>query len=115
MNGNKPGEATIIKTIFTIEFDHESLLEIIGCLPHNLVIRVFKNMSSADLDVALARQYTHSRLRSEVNELSPEITFILRNVLVERRGKSWVVPGRGLRVVVDKVHTSSIGKSHFPS
>lgn len=42
-------------------------------------------MRSPDLDVALTRQDSESGLRTEVNELSPEVTLVLWYVLVERR------------------------------
>lgn len=47
-------ETTIIKTIFTIKLDHQSLLQIRGRLAHDLSIRIFEDVRSANLDMALS-------------------------------------------------------------
>lgn len=41
-------------------------------------------MVSSDFDLTVSGLRTEGRLTSEVDELSSEITFILRNVLIER-------------------------------
>lgn len=56
-----------------------------------------------------------SRLRSEVDELSSEVTFVLRHVLIERRGQSGIIPSGSLGVVIDKVDSCSRGQTHLPS
>ena len=71
-------------------------------------------MTSAHLDMTLAGQDAKSGLGAEVDELAPEVTLVLRHILVERRGQSRVVPGRRLCVVVDKVDAGRVGETHFP-
>ena len=80
---NLPRKTTVIETIFAIELDHQSLLEVVWTLAHNLCIRVLEDMRSANLDVALARQNPQSWLRTEVDQLPPEVTLVLWYVLVQ--------------------------------
>jgi len=39
-----PGKTTIIQTVFALELDHESLLEIGGGLAHDLMVCVLENV-----------------------------------------------------------------------
>lgn len=105
----------VVQTVFTVELDHQSLLQIGSTLSHNFVVRVLEDMGSPNLDVALATDNAQRWLRSEVDKLATEVTLVLWHVLVERRGQSRIVPCGSLRVVVDKVHSCCVGKSHFPS
>ena len=109
------GNTTVVQTFFTIELDHKSLLQVIGCLSHNLLIRVFKDMISSNLDVTLSRQNTQSRLRSKVDDFSSKVTLVLGNILVQRRRQTRVVPCGSFRVVVNEVHTGSVGQTHLPA
>ena len=59
---NLPRKTTVIETIFAIELDHQTLLEICCRLTHDLGVRVFEDMRSANLDVALPRQDSECRL-----------------------------------------------------
>lgn len=65
--------------------------------------------------MTLSGQDAKGWLGAEINKLPPEITLILRHVLIERRGQSRIVPGGGFCVVIDEIDTSGIGKSHFPT
>jgi hypothetical protein len=80
---NLPRKTTVIQTVLAIELDHQSLLEVVWTLAHNLCIRVLEDMRSANLDVALARQNSQSGLRTEIDQLSPEVTLVLWHVLVQ--------------------------------
>ncbi len=72
-------------------------------------------MGPPDFNMALAAETAHSRLRTEVDELASEVSLILGHVLVERRGKAWVIPSSGLGVMVDKVYSGCVGESHLPA
>lgn len=72
-------------------------------------------MRSTDLDMALSRNDAQGRLRAEIDQLSAEITLVLRNILIERTGQPRIVPSGGLGVVIDKIDTSCVCKTHFPS
>lgn len=109
------GQSTIIESVFAVELDHQSLLEIRRRLSHDLGIRVLEDVRAADLDMALSGENAERWLRSKVDQLAPEISLVLWHVLIERRWKTWIIPSRSLRVVVDKVHSSSVRKTHFPS
>ncbi|KAH3679538.1 hypothetical protein WICPIJ_008587 [Wickerhamomyces pijperi] len=93
---------TVIQPFFTVKLDHQTFLQILRGLTHDLLVGIFKDMVSSHLDVTLARQDSQGWLRSEVNHLSSEITLVLRNVLVEGRRQSWIVPCGGLGVVVNE-------------
>ena len=80
------GKTSVIQTVFSVKFDHESLLQISSALSHNLVVRVFENMRPPNLDMALSTNNAQCWLRSEVDELATEVTLVLRHVLIERRG-----------------------------
>ena len=109
------GQSTVIESVFAVELDHQSLLEVGCCLSHDLGIRVLEDMRTANLNMALSGKNAQRRLRSKVDQLASEISLVLWHVLIERRWKTWIIPSRSLRVVVDKVHSSSVGKPHFPS
>ena len=65
-------------------------------------------MVSPDLNLAIPRLCTHSRLASEVNELPSEVSLVLWNISIKRRGQSWIVPRSCLGVVVNEVDTRLI-------
>lgn len=65
--------------------------------------------------MALAGHDPQSRLRAEIDQLAAEVTLVLRNALIQRRGQSRIIPCSSLRIMVDKVHTRGIRKTHFPS
>lgn len=109
------GKATIIQTVFSIELDHETLLQVGSGLARNLGEGVLENVRSADFDVALSRKDAHGRLGPEVNELASEVALVLGHILVERRWQAGIIPRRRLGVVVDKVNTCSVSKAHFPT
>ena len=102
-----PRKTAIVQTIFTIELDHQSLLEIVGCLPHNLGITVLEDVITPDLDLAVPWLRAHRRLTAEVDEFPPEVALVLRNVRIKGRGQTGVVPGGCLRVVIDEVDAGS--------
>jgi hypothetical protein len=112
---NLPRKTSVIQTIFTLELDHQPLLEIIWTLPHDLGITALKDIVSRHLDVTLTSVGPKSRLRSEVDKLPPKVSLVLGNILVKRRGKSRIVPSSCFGVVVDKVHSCSRSESHLPS
>lgn len=80
-----PRYATVVKAILPIELNHQPLLQITGCLPHDLRITVLEDMIAANLDLAVARLRTHSGLTAEVNELPSEVALVLRHILVQGR------------------------------
>jgi hypothetical protein len=65
--------------------------------------------------MALSGQDPQSRLRSEVDQLSPKVTLVLGNILIQRRWQSRIIPSGGLRVVIHKVHSRGVRESHFPA
>lgn len=65
--------------------------------------------------MALSGEYAHGWLGPEVDEFAPEVTLVLRYILIQRRRQSWVVPSRRFCVVVDEINPSSVCKPHFPS
>lgn len=65
--------------------------------------------------MALSAENAHRRLRAEVNKLSSEVSLVLRYILIQRRRKARVIPGGGLGVVVHKVNSGSICKTHLPA
>jgi hypothetical protein len=76
-----PGKTTVIETIFTLKLDHQSLLEIVRGLPHDLAVTALEDGLSGDLDVALTGVGSKRGLRTEVDELSSEVSLVLRSVL----------------------------------
>ncbi len=108
-------ETTVVEAVLAVELDHEALLQIGGGLPGYLSERVLEDVGTPDLDVALAREDAHGGLRPEVDQLPPEVTLVLRHVLVQGGRQARVVPGRRLGVVVDKVDTSRVGEAHLPA
>ena len=79
-----PRKTTVIQTVFTIEFDHEPLLQIVRCLTHDLGIAVLEDVVPANFDLAVTRLCTKRRLATEVDELPPEVALVLRNIGVKR-------------------------------
>jgi hypothetical protein len=51
-----PGKATVIKTVFAVELDHQSFLQIGGTLSHDFGIRVLEDVASSDFNMTLSRQ-----------------------------------------------------------
>lgn len=76
-------QSSVIQTIFSVELDHQSLLEVVWCLAHNLGVRIFEDVSSTNFDVTLTRRRTKGGLRSEVDEFSSEVSLVLRYILIE--------------------------------
>jgi hypothetical protein len=72
-------------------------------------------MRSSNLDMALAREDPKSRLGAEIDELASEIALVLRNILVQGRRESGVIPCRGLGIVIHEIHSCCVRKSHLPS
>jgi hypothetical protein len=72
-------------------------------------------MRSSNLDMALARKNAQSGLRTEVDELPSEVALVLRYVLVKGRRQTRIVPCSSLRVVVNEVHSGSVGEAHLPT
>jgi hypothetical protein len=101
---NPPRQSSIIKPILTVKLDHQALLQVVRRLSHDLGITVLEDMVSSDLDLTISRLCTKGGLTSEIDELSSEIALILRDILIQGRRKSWVVPRCGL-VIVNSVHT----------
>jgi len=77
-----PRKTTIIQPIFSIEFDHQPLLEVIRRLSHNLRIAILKDVVPSHFDLAITRLRAQSGLRTEVNEFAPEVALVLRDILV---------------------------------
>jgi len=77
------GETSVVQTVFTVKFDHEPLLQISSTLAHDLVVGVFEDVGTSDLDVALSGHDAECWLRSEVDQLAAEVTLVLRDILVE--------------------------------
>ena len=102
-----PRETTVIETVLAIELDHQALLEITRSLPHDLRVTVLEDVVTSNLDLTVARLSTHGGLTSEVDKLPAEVALVLRHISIERRWQTRIVPCRRLRVVIDKVHTSS--------
>ena len=73
-------DTSVIETIFTVELDHQTFLQVTRRLPHNLSVGVLKDVISPDLDLAVARLSAHGRLTPEVDELPAEVTLVLRHV-----------------------------------
>ena len=71
-------------------------------------------MIAPDLDLAVARLSAHRRLGAEVDELATEVTFVLRDIRIKRRGQARIIPGRRLRVMVHEVDTRGRSKTHLP-
>lgn len=108
-------ETAVVQTVLAVKLDHQSLLEVVGVLTHDLGVRVFKDVGAADLDVALAGDRAEGGLGAEVDELPSEVPLVLGHVHLEGRGQTRIVPGRRLGVVVDKVHPRRRGQPHLPA
>ena len=72
-------------------------------------------MRPTNLDVALAGENAHRRLRAEIDEFPPEVAFVLRHILVQRRRQPRIVPCCRLRVVVNEVYAGCVSKAHLPA
>lgn len=48
-----PRETSVIETVFTLELDHQPLLEVVRALSHNFGVRSLKDVFSRHLDVTL--------------------------------------------------------------
>ena len=81
---HKPRKSAIIQSILPFKLDHELLFEIVGRLPHNFRIAVLKYAIAPNFDLAMSGLCTHSRLRTEVDQLSAEIALVLRYICIER-------------------------------
>ena len=79
-----PRKTTVIQTIFAVELDHQPLLQIVRCLPHDLRITILKDMVTSDFDLAVSRLSTHRRLTPKVDEFPPKVAFVLRHIGVQR-------------------------------
>jgi hypothetical protein len=74
-------KTTIIQSIFTLKLDHQTFLQIVRSLPHDLAITTLEDGLSRNLDVTLTSVRSESGLRSEVDQLSSEVSLVLRGVL----------------------------------
>ena len=72
-------DTVIIKHRFAFECDHQSLLEIVGGLSHNLFVRILEDMIPPNFNAHLPNWRAHIRSRAEVEQLV-EIEFIPRDV-----------------------------------
>ena len=84
---HKPRKPAIIQSILSFKLDYESLFEIGGRLPHNFRIAVLEYVVASNFDqfdLTISRLCTHSRLRTEVDQLSAEIALVLRHICIER-------------------------------
>ena len=52
------------------------------------MVCILENVGTTDLHVALTRDGSKSRLRSKVDQLSTEITLVLRHTLIQTTGKT---------------------------
>ena len=113
--GHKPHKSAIIQSIRVLPFklDHDAPFEIVGPQSHNFYIAVLKYVVSSNFNLAISRVCTHSRLRTEVDQLSGEIALVLRYIWIERRRKPWVIPRYRLGVVVNEIRTICRRKSQF--
>lgn len=57
-------DSSVVETVLAVELDHQPLLEVVWLLTHNLGVRVFEDVRTAHLDVALARNRAESGLRA---------------------------------------------------
>jgi len=80
---NIPRKTAVVQAVFTVELDHQALLQIRRALAHDLGIRILKDIIATDLDVTLSRHDPQSGLGSEVDQLATEVTLVLRNTLVQ--------------------------------
>jgi len=108
-------QSTIIKTIFAIKLDHQTLLKISRCLSHNFGIRVFKDASSSNFDMTLSWYRSQSRLRAEIDKFSSEIALVLRYILIQATRQSWIVPSGSFGIVINKINPSCTRQSHLPT
>ena len=49
--GYGPRKATIIKRGLAFECDHQYLLEIVGAVAHNLLVRILEDMIPSDFNI----------------------------------------------------------------
>ena len=110
-----PRNTTIIQTWLSFKCDHKALLQIRRRLSHDLRIRILEDVISSHFNVHVATGWAHCRLRAEVDELPSEVAFVLGYVGIEARGKTWVVPSRRLRIVVNKVDSRRRRQAHLPT
>src|SRR5258708_9553115 len=98
MHGNyRPRNTTIIITRLAFERDYQPLLEIVGALAHNLLVRILEDIIPSDLNVHIPIATAHSWLRAEVDQLAAEIALVLWDCGIERqRGQGRIVPCRGI-------------------
>lgn len=109
---SSPRQSSIIQPILSIELDHQPLLQIIRRLPHDLGVGILKDVTPANLDVALSGRGAESRLRTEVDKLATEVALVLRDVLVEGGGETGVVPGGRLGAVTRREQVSLRSTRH---
>ena len=114
-SSNAPGDTSVIQTVFTLKLDHQTLLQVTGRLPHDLGVTSLEQVVTRNLDMTLASVGSERRLASEVDELSAEVTLVLRHVLIERTWQAGIVPRCRLGVVVDKVNASGGCQTHLPT
>lgn len=93
-------KTSIVQPVLARKLDHQSLLQIVRALSHDLLVGILKYSVSADADVALVGDRSERRLRAEVNQLPTEVTLVLWDVCVQRGRQARIVPGRRSGVVV---------------
>lgn len=79
-----PRQTAVIETIFSIELDHQSFLEVARGLSHNFRVTVLEDVVTPDFDLTVTGLGTHSGLTPEVDELPPEVTLVLWHISIER-------------------------------
>lgn len=47
-------ETAVVEAVLSIELDHQAFLEVVGGLTHDLCVRVFEDVGSSNLDMALS-------------------------------------------------------------
>lgn len=84
-------------------------------MPHDFGIAVLEDMVTSYLDLTITRLRAKSRLAPEVDELSSEVSLVLRNVLVQRRWKTRVIPSCCLKAIDKNVANHFEGLITFVS
>ena len=81
---NEPRKATLVQTVFAIDFDYQAPLQIIRRLPHDLRITILEDVVSPNFDLTITWPRLHSRLLAEIDKLALEIVLRLRHICVRR-------------------------------
>ena len=90
--GYGPRKATIIKRGLAFECDHQYLLEIVGAVAHNLLVRILEDMIPSDVNIQLPNGTAENWLRAEVGHLAAEIALVLWGFGNDQGGQTLIVP-----------------------